>query len=71
MKLIVTRNIIIPNVFFYVNIFISPEDAIGKKLLLFKINGLLFTTYWLSWYGELINIFCLLYQPIYTTNYTV
>ena len=31
--------------FFDVNIFISTEDSIAEKLLLFKINLLLFTTY--------------------------
>ena len=33
--------------FFFVNIFISTEDGLAKKLLLFKIN-LLFTTYYLE-----------------------
>ena len=33
--------------FFYANILVSTEDGIAKKLLLFKINLLLFTTYWL------------------------
>ena len=30
---------------FYVNIFISTEDGIAEKLLLFKINLLLLITY--------------------------
>ena len=34
------------SMFFYVNIFISTtEDGIAEKLLLFKINLLLFKTY--------------------------
>ena len=41
--------------FIYVNIFISTEDGIAEKLLLLKINLLIFITYLLSWYGELIN----------------
>ena len=33
------------SIFYPVNIFISTEDSIAEKLLLFKINLLLFTTY--------------------------
>ena len=49
-----------------INIFISTEDGITEKLLLFKIKFVVFTGYWLSWYGEFINIF-----NLFTTKFHI